>query len=144
MTRISLIAHSWATIVAGRFAARSADLVDRLVLFGPIAQRSGGAAADFPAWRLVSLQDQWQRFTSEVPAGEAPVLSRRHFAEWGESYLDSDPTSRTRTPASVKTPSGPMVRYWSRLGWRSRLPTGAGDGASCDHPWRMGQHVSRR
>ncbi len=116
VTRISLIAHSWATIVAGRFAARSADLVDRLVLFGPIAQRSGGAAADFPAWRLVSLQDQWQRFTSEVPAGEAPVLSRRHFAEWGESYLDSDPTSRTRTPASVKTPSGPWYdigRAWA-------------------------------
>ena len=24
---------------------------------------------------LVSLQDQWERFTAEVPAGEAPVLS---------------------------------------------------------------------
>ena len=65
---------------------------------------------------LVSLQDQWQRFTAEVPAGEVPVLSRRHFAEWGERYLDSDPASRTRTPPSVKTPSGPWFdigRAWA-------------------------------
>ena len=110
--RISLVAHSWGTIVAGRFAARCPDLTDRLVLFGAIARRSGGPAADFPAWRLVSLQDQWERFTSEVPAGEAAVLSRRHFTEWGQRYLDSDQTSRTRTPASVKTPSGP----WSDIG----------------------------
>jgi pimeloyl-ACP methyl ester carboxylesterase len=114
--RISLVAHSWGTIVAGRFAARCPDLVDRLVLFGAIARRNGGRTTDFPAWRLVSLQDQWQRFTSEVPPGECPVLSHRHFAEWGERYLDSDPTSRTRTPASVRTPSGPWFdigRAWA-------------------------------
>jgi pimeloyl-ACP methyl ester carboxylesterase len=114
--RISLVAHSWGTMVAGRFAARCPGSVDRLVLFGPIARRDGGPATDFPAWRLVSLQDQWQRFTSEVPAEESPVLSRRLFAEWGERYLDSDSTSRTRTPPSVKTPSGPWYdigRAWA-------------------------------
>ena len=108
---LSIIAHSWGTIVACRFAARCAKRIDRLVLFGPIARRNGRAAQDFPAWRLVSLQDQWQRFTAEVPKGELPVLSRRHFAEWGERYLDSDPASRTRTPPSVQTPSGP----WSDI-----------------------------
>ena len=77
------------------------------MLFGAIARRNGSAAQDYPAWRLVSLQDQWQRFTAEVPSGELPVLSRRHFAEWGERWLDSDPASRTRTPPSVQTPSGP-------------------------------------
>ncbi len=116
VARISLLAHSWGTVVAGRFAARSPDLVDRLVLFGPIARRDGGAVADFPAWRLVSLHDQWQRFTAEVPEDETPVLSPRHFTEWGERYLDSDPTSRTRTPPGVKTPSGPWFdigRAWA-------------------------------
>jgi pimeloyl-ACP methyl ester carboxylesterase len=114
--RISIVAHSWGTIVACRFAARCPGLVDRLVLFGAIAQRSGTEATRYPAWRLVSLQDQWDRFTAEVPAGEPPVLSRRHFAEWGERYLVSDPASRTRTPASVKTPSGPwddICRAWA-------------------------------
>ncbi len=114
--RVSIVAHSWATIVAGRFAGRCPDLVERLVLFGAIAHRNGPAAQHYPAWRLVSLQDQWQRFTAEAPPDEPPVLSRQHFAEWGERYLDSDPASRTRTPPSVQTPSGPWFdigRAWA-------------------------------
>jgi pimeloyl-ACP methyl ester carboxylesterase len=82
-------------------------LVDRLVLFGPIARREpGGEPARLPEWRLISLQDQWDRFVGDVPPGEPPVLSERHFREWGETYLDIDPDSRTRSPAAVKTPSG--------------------------------------
>jgi pimeloyl-ACP methyl ester carboxylesterase len=117
--RISIVAHSWGTIVACRFAARCPGSVDRLVLFGAIARRGGTEAARHPARRLVSLQDQWTRFTAEVPAREPPVLSRRHFAESGERYLDSDPESRTRSPASVKTPSGP----WDDIGraWAGSL-----------------------
>jgi pimeloyl-ACP methyl ester carboxylesterase len=116
-SRISIIAHSWATIVACGFAARCPALVERLVLFGAIARRTGVQPPPrYPAWRLVSLKDQWDRFTAEVPTGELPVLSRRHFDEWGERYLDSDPTSRMRTPPSVKTPSGPwhdIGRAWA-------------------------------
>jgi len=108
VARISMIAHSWGTIAAGRFACRCPDLIDRLVFFGPIAWRSGlGDAPAGPAWRSVTLQEQWDRFTAEVPAGESPVLSRRQFIEWGECYLDSDPSSRRQTPAGVRTPAGP-------------------------------------
>jgi pimeloyl-ACP methyl ester carboxylesterase len=120
MERISLVAHSWGTLVACRFAARCPSLVGRLVLFGAVARREGAASQDYPAWRLVSLQDQWRRFTAEVPTGCPPVLSRRHFDKWGERYLDSDPASRTRTPPSVKTPSGP----WYDIGraWTGDFP----------------------
>jgi len=59
-----------------------------------------------PGWRLISLKDQWDRFVADVPPGERPVLSKRHFDEWGEAYLDIDPDSRSRSPAAVKTPSG--------------------------------------
>ena len=58
-----------------------------------------------PGWRLISLEDQWKRFTETAPR-EAPVLFRRHFEEWGERYLDVDPDSRKREPAAVKVPSG--------------------------------------
>ena len=118
--QVSLVAHSWGTLVAGRFAARCPSLVDRMVLFGAIARREGSAVPDYPAWRLVSLEDQWQRFTAEVPVGGSPVLSQRHFAEWGEHYLDSDQTSRSRTPPSVRTPSGP----WYDIGraWAGEFP----------------------
>jgi pimeloyl-ACP methyl ester carboxylesterase len=105
--RISIIAHSWGTMVAGHFAGRCPDLIDRLVFFGAIARRPPAAdRVQLPGWRLISLQDQWNRFTQSVPRGAEPVLLRRHFDEWGEQYLDSDPLSRTRSPASVKVPSG--------------------------------------
>jgi pimeloyl-ACP methyl ester carboxylesterase len=104
---VSLIAHSWGTMVSGHLAARCPGLIDRMVFFGPIARR--GPRSDAPklaAWRLITLQDQWDRFTADVPPGEPPVLARRHFDEWAERYLDSDPTSRERTPAAVRTPAG--------------------------------------
>jgi pimeloyl-ACP methyl ester carboxylesterase len=109
ISRVSLIAHSWGTIVAGEFAGRCPERIDRLVFFGPIARRAPqGERQRLSAWRLISLEDQWRRFVADVPAGEEPVLSRRHFAEWGERYLDTDPESRTRSPAAVKTPNGAL------------------------------------
>src|SRR5262249_52294557 len=77
--RLSLIAHSWGTIATGCFAARRPDLVERLAFFGPITWRAGQpSTATQPAWRLVSLRDQWTRFIADVPQGEPPVLSERH------------------------------------------------------------------
>jgi pimeloyl-ACP methyl ester carboxylesterase len=105
--RISLIAHSWGSIVAGTFAGRCPEIVDRMVFFGPIARREPKEERQrLPGWRLISLKDQWDRFVADVPPGEAPVLSRRHFDEWGAAYLDSDPASRGRSPAAVMVPSG--------------------------------------
>jgi pimeloyl-ACP methyl ester carboxylesterase len=107
LPNLSLVAHSWGTMVAGHFAGRCPDLIDRMVFFGPIARRSPLADPPrLPAWRLITLQDQWDRFTADVQPDEPPVLSRRHFDEWGETYLDSDPASRDRDPPSVRTPSG--------------------------------------
>ncbi len=105
--RLSLVAHSWGTMVSGHCAGRCPDLIDRMVFFGPIAQRSRQTDAPrLPAWRLITLQDQWDRFTADVPPHEPPVLSKAHFREWGEAYLDSDAESRTRRPHAVKTPGG--------------------------------------
>jgi pimeloyl-ACP methyl ester carboxylesterase len=105
--RVSIIAHSWGTIACGRLATEHPELVDRPVLFGPISQRPRTAdPVLLPGWRLISLEDQWKRFTETVPPGTPPVLLRRHFDEWGERYLDVDQDSRNRSPASVKVPSG--------------------------------------
>jgi pimeloyl-ACP methyl ester carboxylesterase len=109
--KISLISHSWGSMPACLFAGAHPALVDRLVLFAPIAQRAPPhekTPASLPAWRIVTLQDQWNRFVEDVPAHEPQVLSRVHFDEWGERYLDSDPESRMRDPASVKAPVGPF------------------------------------
>lgn len=124
-TRVSLIAHSWGTMVAGHFAGRCPELVDRLVFFGAIASRPARAeTAQLPAWRLISLQDQWRRFVADVPPGAQPVLSRRHFDDWGERYLDADPASRTRCPPAVKTPCGAFQDIFDA--WAGRLAYEAG------------------
>ena len=107
VARVSLVVHSWGSIVAGEFAGRCPELVDRLVFFGPIARRDPrGERQRLPGWRPVSLQDQWDRFVADVPAGAAAVLSRQHFDDWGERYLDTDPRSRTRQPVAVQVPGG--------------------------------------
>jgi pimeloyl-ACP methyl ester carboxylesterase len=96
-------------------------MVDRWVLFAPVTRRPPRryeTAPSGPAWRVVTVEDQWKRFVEDVPEGESPVLSRRHFDEWGERYLDSDSNSRSRNPAGVKVPTGPFVdilRAWHGL-----------------------------
>ncbi|MBX6370423.1 MAG: alpha/beta fold hydrolase [Rhodospirillales bacterium] len=115
--RVSIIAHSWGTIAAGRFAAAHPALVDRLVFFGPIARRTSSALPQAaPAWRIVTLEEQWRRFVEDVPPGERPILSRRRFEDWGARYLDSDPESRSRAEIGVKVPAGPfadIARAWA-------------------------------
>jgi pimeloyl-ACP methyl ester carboxylesterase len=99
--KISIIAHSWGTMAAGLFAGRCPELVGRLVFFAPITWRQKQAEPQiYPAWRLVSLKDQWDQFTQDIPAGEPAVLNRRNFDEWSELYLHTDAESRTRSPAS--------------------------------------------
>jgi pimeloyl-ACP methyl ester carboxylesterase len=97
-------------------------LVDRLVLFGAISRRAPRRYETppmAPAWRIVTVEDQWNRFVEDVPAHEAPVLSRAHFDEWGELYLDSDPGSRSRDPVGVKIPTGPFIDILHA--WHGRL-----------------------
>ena len=118
LVSLSFIAHSWGSMAVGRFAGEHPTLVDRIVLFAPIARREPRRDAlrpDGPAWRIVSIEDQWARFVEDVPPGEPPVLSRVHFDDWAKRYLDTDPLSGSRDPAGVKTPSGPFIeilRAW--------------------------------
>jgi pimeloyl-ACP methyl ester carboxylesterase len=120
--KLSLIAHSWGSMPAGVFAATCPALLDRLVLFAPIALREpprDQTPPAFPAWRIVTPEDQWKRFVEDVPEHAPPVLSRVHFAEWSRLYLDSDPESRSREPAGVMTPLGPSSDILEA--WHGRL-----------------------
>jgi pimeloyl-ACP methyl ester carboxylesterase len=116
--KLSLIAHSWSSMVVGLFAGAHSALLDRMVLFAPITRREPRHSEPpplFPAWRIVTPEDQWKRFVEDVPAHEPPVLSRIHFEDWSERYLDSDPESRSRDPRGVKTPLGPfseIIKAW--------------------------------
>ncbi len=122
--KISIIAHSWGTLPSGLFATRHPDLLDRLVLFGPVALRheqpdKNSANEAAPAWN-VTVEAQRKRFYGYVPRGEAPVLAASDMALWGPAYLASDPNSAKRTPPSVRVPYGPLADI--DLAWSGHFP----------------------
>jgi pimeloyl-ACP methyl ester carboxylesterase len=55
-SNVSIVAHSWGTMAAGRFAGDNTELVDRLVLFGPVVRRDAlkGEPALGP-WRFITV-----------------------------------------------------------------------------------------
>lgn len=119
--RVSIIAHSWGTMSAGRFAGDYPELVEKLVFFGPVAQRQGPRPETIvPPYLDVTVEAQHARFIGSVPARQAPVLVEGDFPRWASGYLDSDATSRTRTPASVRVPSGPQADLADA--WSGQLP----------------------
>lgn len=121
-SRVSIIAHSWGTIPTGLFVGTRAEWVDRLVMFGPVAQRDGGEHDTSPTapFRLISASDQWNSFQSGVPKGNGSPISKEHFAPWVKAYLATDPTSQQRTPPSARVPAGADVDFDDA--WNGRLP----------------------
>lgn len=118
--RLSLVAHSWGTMAAARFASAHPELVARLVFFGPIVRRAQALETpDFGPWRRVTLDEQFARFTADVPAGRPAVLEMDDWPAWSARYLASDPASGTHTPRAVQTPNGPVADI--AAAWAGRL-----------------------
>ena len=115
--RVTIIAHSWGTMAVGHFAGVHPELVDRLVLFGPIGRRDGPPSTEMlTPWTYVTVAEQHARFVKTVPKTSSPVLVEQDFPRWGQTYLASDPASATRDPPSVRIPNGPeadIAAAWS-------------------------------
>lgn len=120
-TNVSIIAHSWGTMAAGRFAAEHPELIDRLVLFGPVVRREAlKSVPPLGPWRFLTVGEQKKRFTEDVPQGETNVLLEADFPAWTDLYLKADVTRASRTPPSVKTPNGPVADIMDA--WSGTLP----------------------
>jgi pimeloyl-ACP methyl ester carboxylesterase len=109
IANVLLLGDSGGSIVAGVFAARHPELVSRLVLFGPMTPFSPSPpiGSTPPAYITMTPQDLWSQFSNWADATGTPsVFESGEYARWAKLYLDSDPSSRTRTPPSVKIPNG--------------------------------------
>src|SRR6516165_10360383 len=113
---VSLVAHSWGSMPASLAAIGAPQLVDRLVLFGPIARRIAAVPLALPAWSDVTVEAQHARFIEDVPAGHPPVLVG--FDRWAPAYLASDPEASTRNPPAVRIPNGPRADNLDALSGR--------------------------
>jgi pimeloyl-ACP methyl ester carboxylesterase len=114
--RVSLIAHSWGSMVAGAFAARCPWAIERLVFFGPVLQRQpspAAAQAALPGWTRLTVEAQRQRFAADLPQGQPPTMPQ--FERWAAAYLASEPDGGD----SVRIPTGPMADI--AAAWRGSL-----------------------
>jgi pimeloyl-ACP methyl ester carboxylesterase len=143
--KVSIIAHSWGTMAAGRFAGDHPELVDRLVFFGPIVRREVlKGVPPLGTWRFLTVEAQKKRFIEDVPQGESGALAESDFPAWSALYLESDPTSLSRTPPVRADAEWPRRRHHGRLVGCARLRAGPRQGASPDRAWRMGQPLQGR
>lgn len=107
--RVDIVAHSWGTIPAGMFAADRPDLVERLVLFGPVVPRTAKPPESVRGTSiLVGRKDQWESFAAGMPDGK-PYMDAATFEAWDAAYLATDRDSARRTPIAVRVPSGPAA-----------------------------------
>lgn len=114
--KVALLAHSWGNLAAGLYASDHPQRVEKFAMFAPILRGAGPPAPRLPAWRLVTIEAQWERFNEDLPAGHARVLSPTHFDRWAEAYLDSDPAARKRRPPAVQVPCGPAADMAAAIG----------------------------
>jgi pimeloyl-ACP methyl ester carboxylesterase len=124
LNKLSLISHSWGAMPASHFAGCNPDLVERLVLFGPIGRRSPRryeSPATFPGWRIVTPDDQWKRFIEDVPVGEPPGAVTQALRRKERAL----PRQRSREPCTYagrrEDAAWPFQRYHPSLAWPARL-----------------------
>jgi pimeloyl-ACP methyl ester carboxylesterase len=110
--KLSIIGDSFGSLVAGIYASRSPESVDKLILFAPITPvaqaKQDQAQTSASQFHLVTPEDLWQLYTTWLPKGKYVGIDRAFFLQiWGAKYLESDHASRQRVPPSVMVPAGP-------------------------------------
>ena len=107
LTQVDLVAHSGGSLPAGLYATQSPERVARLVMFAPVMTRDGPRdTTTLRSYGTVTAQEQIARFSGWVPHGEAQVFDPRDLGRLAATYVATDPTSSSRSPASVRFPSG--------------------------------------
>ncbi|HEY6660239.1 MAG TPA: alpha/beta fold hydrolase [Pyrinomonadaceae bacterium] len=112
VAKLSIIGDSFGSLVAGIYASRSPQSVDKLILFAPVTPvaeaKPNQPLSSVSQFDIVTPADLWQLYSTWLPKGEHAGVDRNFFlATWGSKYLDTDPTSRQRRPPSVMVPAGP-------------------------------------
>ena len=122
--QVTVIGWSWGAMMAGYYASLHSENVHKLVLYAPLynfndhTNLGPAAACKTSASRSNSIS-RWERigWSSEAANtarwnGEIPLDNKDEYrdpalpAEFWKACLATDPTSDTRTPASLRAPNG--------------------------------------
>jgi pimeloyl-ACP methyl ester carboxylesterase len=120
-SKLNLIGWSWGTTIMAGYAAEHPDKVERLVLYAPLWVTGATPPANPAkpgAYRLVTRQAAFDRWMNGVPeAKKASLIPPGWFDTWVEATFATDPTTTSRTPASLRAPTGTFydaARYWGQ------------------------------
>ncbi len=121
---VSLIGWSWGAMLGGYYASLHSDKVTKLVMYAPayaftqhtnLGPGSGLQNKRHPfefnygvgAYRLGSAAGNDKRWEGEIPIDNKDDYRERAVADaFNKAALETDPTSNTRNPPSLRAPNG--------------------------------------
>lgn len=124
LPRLSILAWSWGSVLAARFAGERPDHVQRLALYAPVWQWQGpGPAPSAPpgAWRGVTQPAARAGWLGQAPeAHRAALLPAGWFEQWAASVWATDPEGARMDPPLLRVPNGPLAEVTAN--WAAGRP----------------------
>ncbi|MBV9288845.1 MAG: alpha/beta fold hydrolase [Hyphomicrobiales bacterium] len=122
--KLDLMGWSWGTSIAGAYAARHSDKIERLVLYAPawvFEPPTEPPKQALPAYRLVDKESARQRWYRGVAADkQATLVPAGVFDEWWRETLATDPVGSKMDPPKLRAPNGVFVEFTQT--WRAGKP----------------------
>jgi pimeloyl-ACP methyl ester carboxylesterase len=121
--KINLFGASWGTVTCGAYTAKNNDKVNKLILFAPVYSVKHPAAVMFEnkeqpgthnpklgAYRLANVEVATQRWDRQIkPEDKTEWRDERVLEAVNRGIIESDPTSGSRSPPSLRAPNGVLV-----------------------------------
>lgn len=111
-TGVPLVAHSWGTLPAARYAARRPAGLASLTLFGPIVPKASEEDGEPPkdAWFALTAQQRLSglRFRSVLPPGKTQ-LELQVEVRWAAEFAASARHEAGDAPDRIRIPDGPNL-----------------------------------
>lgn len=108
---VHVVAHSWGTIPAARFAADHPHDLATLVLFGPIVAREQAASAPVnTSWWSIRPKARYEqlRFKDTLPA-DLDLLEPAVHERWASEFARSGPNPSATVNDELRIPAGPLA-----------------------------------
>ncbi len=106
IAKVHLIGHSWGATVSGHYATLFPEKINKLILFAPFIQRNG--STDWhktdELYKDLTPAERVEQFIRQIPKEQDLTLAKEVLVEWKNKWLESDPTSKTRSPFSIRYP----------------------------------------
>lgn len=111
--KIYLIGHSWGGTVAGLFATKYPDKIEKLVLFATITSRNETSSVENieGSYEEMTPEERINAMKNLTPTGKNCQLEPEIFKNWGTFWVKSDPLIVKLKNKNIRFPSGPSQDF---------------------------------